>query len=153
MGVVKVRSRLMEGEFVDVASTRLDRSLADTGASVQVVGDLEAMPVHRGRLRQMILQNDPNAVTLVDLNRWPRSASIKSPENQCFIRCNLLFHGFGNEVEDFYAVVQNERQVWNIWSLDRRVRSTEGAGEEIPARVICPRLATLSNQRRRTESG
>ena len=47
----------------------------------------------------MVINNDPNPVALIYLNRWPGSAAIESPQVRHFARHQLLFHRLGNEME------------------------------------------------------
>src|SRR3954453_8508112 len=76
--VVEIRSDLVKSEFVDEPAPWRNRILADSWTSIHVVRDLQAMPVHRGRLGQMIVQNDAHTTPLRDLNRGARRPSVKS---------------------------------------------------------------------------
>src|SRR6266704_3167207 len=97
--VIKVGAFLMKREFIDKSAAWLDRVLARSWCPVHVVRDFKSMPVHRERLRQMVINNDPNPVALIYLNRWPGSAAIESPQVRHFARYQLLFHRLGNEME------------------------------------------------------
>ena len=62
----------------------------------------------------MIIENDAYAVALVGLDRRPRRAPVEPPEIECPARNDHLFHRFRDQVEDLHAVVERERQVFDV---------------------------------------
>src|SRR5947209_4498795 len=123
MGVIEVSARLMQSEFVNETSTWLDRLLANAGTAVHVVWNLETVPVHGSGFRQMVVHDESDAISLIDLNRWARRAAIESPQREGLIGCNLLLYRLCNQMEHFDATVQGEWQIWYIGGLHRHTDS------------------------------
>ena len=78
--VIEVSAFLVNVELIDKAAARLDRRLADPGHAVVPDVVFKSMPVHRGRFRQLIVEDHANMVPLIDLNRRPRRAAVEAPE-------------------------------------------------------------------------
>src|ERR1700722_19576509 len=76
------------------------------------------MPVHRCRLGKVVVDDDANAIALIHLNRWTRSAAVKAPEVNYTSRNNLLFHWLGDGMEFLYAPVHAPRKLRNIGRFD-----------------------------------
>src|SRR6266436_1362152 len=72
------------------------------------------VPVHRGRFGKMVVHDDPNAIALVHLNRWARSAAVVTPEVNDPARKNLLFNRLGNEMKFLYASVHAPRKLRDV---------------------------------------
>ena len=79
------------------------------------------MPVHGCRLRQMVVDDDPYAVALSDLNGWPWRAAVITPDVDGLVRHNLSLYRLGNQMKDLCAVVHRKRQVRDIGRFDTRV--------------------------------
>ncbi len=119
MRVVKVRSRLMQRKFVNKTSAGLNRILADSRSSVHLMRNFKSMPVHRRRFGQMIIDNNPHAVSLRDLDGRPWRAAVVAPDVNRFVRSDLLFYRLGNEMKDLNSVVNIEAQILEIRRFDR----------------------------------
>ena len=51
----------------------------------------------------MIVENDPDSVALVDLNRWTGGTAVVSPKVDGSAGDDFLLHGLGDEMEDLAA--------------------------------------------------
>src|SRR5581483_2563609 len=91
-----------------------NRILTASGRPIHVDRDLESVPVHRGRFGKMVVDDDPNPITLVHLNRRAWSAAVVSPKVNDPARKDLLFHRFGNEMKFFYVSVHAPRKLRNV---------------------------------------
>ena len=116
--VVEISAFLVQGEFIDEATTGSDRILTRTGRSVHLVRDFEAVPVHRCGFGKMVVHDDPNAITLVHLNRWSWSAAVVTPEVDDPARKDLLFDRLGGEMEFLYVSVHAPRKLRNVGRFD-----------------------------------
>src|SRR5207248_853661 len=151
MRVVEVSTLLVQRELVNEASARLDRHLADAGTTVHVVGNFEAMPVHRGRFGQVIVNDDANTVSLIDLNGRSGSAAVEAPQNQCLIGSDLLLHWLGNQMKHFDAVIHGEWQIRYIRSLHRHVETLVDACFMLLANLPCTARFLVGKQSRKTQ--
>ena len=79
MGVIKVRARLMQRDFIDPGLARHDRFLREKLDSVHRVGQFQAMQVERGRLGQFVMQHEAKLVPLGDLDGRTRHRTVESP--------------------------------------------------------------------------
>ena len=64
MRVVEEGSFLVQGELIDETAARWNRVLGEARNAVHLDGKLEAVPVHAGHLRQVIVHDDPHPVPL-----------------------------------------------------------------------------------------
>src|SRR5216683_3960740 len=117
--VVEIRAFLVQREFVDKSATGRDRVLTRTGRSVHLVRDFEAVPVHRCRFGKVVVHDDPNAITLVHLNRWPWSIAVVTPEVNDPAGKDLLFDRLGDEMEFLNAPVHAARKLRNVRRFHR----------------------------------
>ena len=69
-------------------------------------GSLEAVPVHGGRLRQMVLEDHADMVALIRLDRRPRRAAIEAPDIDGLQRADPLFDHIGDQVNSAIALGQ-----------------------------------------------
>ncbi len=131
MRVIEEGSGLVNVEFVDKSSARLDRVLADARHAVHIDRNFKAMPVHRGRFGQVVVDDNAHAVALIYLNGWPGCGAVVSPQIEGFVRQDRLLHRLCDEVKDLDAVVHDEGQVSDIGGDDRHVESSRRAGAAI----------------------
>src|ERR1700735_1120868 len=115
--VIEISTLLLEREFVDKSATGRDGVLTRTGCSVHLVRDFEAVPMHRCRFGKVVVHDDPNAVTLVHLNRRPRSAAVVTPEVNRAARKYRLFNRLGDEMKFFYVSIHAPRKLQYIGRL------------------------------------
>jgi hypothetical protein len=111
----------MEGELIDEAATRCDRFLTNAGDAVHRLRYLKAVPMNGGRLWQMVVEDNPNPIPLVDLDRRARSAAVVPPKVNDSAWKNLLFHRLSDQVEDLHSAIHLERQVGHILGVDGNV--------------------------------
>ena len=76
------------------------------------------MPVHGSCFGKVVIDNDANAITPGNLNGWPRSAAVVTPEINDSARDNFLLHRLGDEMEFLYIPIHAPRQVGDIRRLD-----------------------------------
>src|SRR5579883_1910766 len=114
MGVVEIRTFLVQRELINEAPARFNRILTNSRTAVHVVGNFKTVPVHGGRFRQMVVDDDADAISLVHLDGWPWGAAVEAPQINRFIRLELLPYGLGNQVKDFNAVVQRKWEIFQI---------------------------------------
>ena len=86
----------------------------DAGNAVHFNREFKSVPVNAGRLRQMVVKDDADAVSLVRLNRRSRRAAVEAPQIESSAGNDDLLHRLGNQVEYLDAVVHRERQVANV---------------------------------------
>jgi hypothetical protein len=124
VGVIEKRAFLMDGEFVDVLFSGRDRLLADPGNAVLRDGNFEAVPVQGSGFREMIFEDDANAIALMDLNGRAGTRAVVAPSVDSFERRDFSPHGFGAEIEDFDGAIHGERKIGQIG----RGHGHEGSG-------------------------
>jgi hypothetical protein len=107
--VIEKGPRLMQCKFVDEAASGQNRILADAGAAVHAVWNFKSMPVHGSRFRQVVVDDDPHAIALGDLNGRSRRAAVITPEVHRFVRYKLPLYRFSNQMENLDAVIERER--------------------------------------------
>jgi hypothetical protein len=66
--------------------------------------------LHGGWLGQVIIDDDPYAVSLRDLDRV-RRAAVETPQVNGFVGRNLLFNRLRDEVKNLDSVINCERQM------------------------------------------
>src|SRR6266478_6154177 len=103
--VIEERPFLMHGELIDVFFAWCHGLLADPGNAVLFDGNLQAVPMQRSRFGELVLEDHPDAVALLNLDGWPRSAAVVAPSVDGFERCDFALHGLGNEAKNLYAGV------------------------------------------------
>ncbi len=69
----------------------------------------------------MVVEDHPNMIPLVDLNRRPRGASVEAPDIDRLHWADFLSDNFGNESEDFGVAIHRERQITDIRGDDGHV--------------------------------
>src|SRR5579883_1943247 len=111
--VVEVGALLMDVEFIDKAATGLDRRLADARHSVVWDRVFEAVPMKRGWLGQMVLEDHADSIALVHLNGRSRRAAIEAPNIDGLHRIDLLPYDLRDEPKNFDVSVHRERQIAN----------------------------------------
>src|SRR5262249_43097791 len=79
VGVVKKCSCLIQRELVGKVIAGRNWFLADVRWAVHLNRNFKAVPVDRGRFRKVVLENDPDAVTLIDLYRRARARTVVTP--------------------------------------------------------------------------
>jgi hypothetical protein len=67
--------------------------------------------MHGGWLGQMIIDNDPYAVSPRDLDGRARRAAVETPQVNGFAGRNLLFDRLSNEMKNLDSVINCERQI------------------------------------------
>ena len=77
--VIEERSVLIDRELVGGLLARLDWILREAGRAVHFERQLQAVPMRSRRLRQSILNHDPNTIALVDFDGWARNAAVVTP--------------------------------------------------------------------------
>ena len=123
VGVVKVGALLMQRELVLKTTARSDGILADAGTAVHGDRYLESVPVHGGRLGQVVIDNNSHPITLCDLDGRPRAASVVAPQVDRFVRPNGLLHRFSHQVKHLDAVVHLPWKIRHVRRLNRQERS------------------------------
>jgi hypothetical protein len=73
-----------------------------------------------GGFRQAILEDDADAIALIDLDRRARAAAVVAPRVDGFKRRDFAFHNFGREAKHFHVAVEFEREIGNVRSNDAR---------------------------------
>ena len=111
MRMVKERSRLVQSEFVDIAPARRNRVLSESDAPIHFHRHLEAMPVDRGHLRQVVVKHHSHAITLINFDGRAGYTSVESPSVNRAPRSKLGPNDFGNQVEFLNPVNQ---LVWQL---------------------------------------
>ena len=114
MGVIEEGAVLMQRVLVNEALSRHDQLLAHPRHAVHFNREFKPVPVNAGRLRQMVVEDDTDAVSLVRLNRRSRRAAVEAPQIESSAGDDDLLHGLGDEIEDLDAVVHRERQVAHV---------------------------------------
>src|SRR5262249_3549142 len=117
MRVIEEGPLLVKSELVDEAPAGFDGVLACSRRAVHVWRDFKPVPVHGERLREMIVDDDSNAISLTHLNRWSRSAAVESPQIENPSGHHFLLHWFSYQVELFYAAINTKWQVHDVWCL------------------------------------
>src|SRR5690242_4984512 len=84
MRVVEEGSRLVKSKFVHETAAGRNRILTDAGSAIHTERNLETVPMHGCRLRQMVIDNHANSIALGDLNRGSRSTAVETPEIESF---------------------------------------------------------------------
>src|SRR3982751_4357562 len=102
--MVEVGSLLMQGELVHKTAAGFDRFLADPRHAIHTDRDLKPVPVHRGGLGEVIIEDDVNAVPLGALNGWPGRSPVITPYINRFIGSNLLLHRLRDQMKHFDTV-------------------------------------------------
>jgi len=102
--VVEERACLMQRKFVYETSSRRDRILAAPRRPVHVHRDLKSVPVHRGGLREMVLEDDSHVIALGHLDGWARGAAVVSPQADGFAGNQFLRNWFSNETKLLRAI-------------------------------------------------
>jgi len=70
--------------------------------------------MHGCRFWEVIVHDDPNAITLIHLNRWPWSTTVVTPEVNDPAWENLLFNRLGDQMEFLNASVHAPRKLRNV---------------------------------------
>ena len=150
--VVKVGTFLVKCEFIDESPARRDRVLATPRRSVHLDRHLESMPVHRCRFGEVVVDDDANAIALIHLNRWSGSAAVIAPQVGYTPRNNLLFHGFGDQVEFLYASVHAPRELRNIgrFHTNDRTAAALGSMAHVSHVLVCSTFLRGCKQARRS---
>src|SRR5258708_7424148 len=117
--VVEISAFLAEREFIHKSATGRDRVLTRTGRSVHLVRDFETVPVHRRRFGKVIVDDDPDAITLVHLNRGAWCAAVIAPEVNDPARKYFLLNRLGDEMEFLYVSVHSRGKLGNVRGFNR----------------------------------
>ena len=112
--VVEERAVLVQRELVGEALAGADERLADRGDAIHLDRHLDAVPVDCRRLREAVLEQDADTVTLRDLDRGSRVASVVPPHVHDPAGDELRLHRFRDEPEHLDAVVQLPRQLRHV---------------------------------------
>jgi hypothetical protein len=72
------------------------------------------MPVHAEAFGKLVLDDEPDAVPFIDLNRRPRHAAVEAPRVDDASRDELSTHMFDGDVEHLHAIVETPRHVRDI---------------------------------------
>src|SRR6516164_2624092 len=78
--MIEKRSFLMHGELVGISCTWRHRFLADPRHAILFDGNLQTMPVQRSTLGKRVIENDPYAIALRDLNGRPWAIAVIAPD-------------------------------------------------------------------------
>ena len=116
--VVEERPMLVQVEFVGEPPARRYRLLADIRHAVHLDGDLETMPVHGGRFRKMVIEDDAHSIALYDLNGRPRASSVVPPDVHRSVWHDFPFHGLSDQVKYLHTAFQSVGQAGNVRSLN-----------------------------------
>ena len=76
--------------------------------------------MYASRLRQMVIEDNPDAVAFVSLNGRSWSAPVEAPEIESSARYDHLLHGFRSQIKHLDAVVHRKWQISDIRRHDRR---------------------------------
>src|SRR5215510_6593191 len=124
--VVKKRPRLVQRELVRKPAARWNWTLADIGQAIHLYGNFQAVPVDGGRLGKAVLEDDPYAITLTDLDRRPRARPVVAPDLHVAPRYQPALDRFRYQVKLLDAAIKTKWQVRDIKCLHRYLRSCRG---------------------------
>src|SRR5688500_1567352 len=115
MRVVHVRAVVAgrNREFVGVALARLDRRLCDERNAIDIVGKLEPVKVHGGRLLELVVEDEPHAVALAYADLRSRDLSVVRPRFDFLARRCFPLNFLGRELEDLDALFDP----WREWLI------------------------------------
>jgi len=108
-----------------------DRRLADIGNPIHFDGHLEAVPVDRGRFRQAVLEDDADAVALVDLDRRTRRSPVVAPHVHRLERNDSPLHRLCRQVEHLHSVLEGMRQARQIRCHHQKRRLPPGGSDAL----------------------
>ena len=126
--VVEEGAFLVDDEVVRKALAGADRLLADAGHAVVADGIFEAVPVHGGRLGQLVLEDDADLVALRDLDGGAGRGAVIAPDVDGLVRRDLLLEDVRDEAEDLGVSVHLKRQITDVCGDDRRGSDRAGVG-------------------------
>src|SRR5581483_4777 len=121
MRVVEVSALLMKCEFIDEVASRLDGVLTDSRSAIHDVRDLKTVPMHRERFWQMVIDDDPDSITLIYLNGGSGSTAVEAPQVHYSAWIYLLLHRLGNEMKLFDPIVQSKLKIGYVRCLNRQM--------------------------------
>ena len=157
--VIHVRPVLLDRELVLEGLARFDSGLIQAGHAVHPVRKDHAVPMHRGGLRETILDVDAEPVALHRLDGRAGRLSVVAPAVDLQARRELAYDGFGDQMKGLPTVFEPPGKRRSVGRYHRRVladtltaaarceqaagmygsgqtgRHAEGAGEEqLPSR-------------------
>ena len=104
----------MNVEFVDKPAAWLHRLLTDAGHAVIADQVFEAVPVDGTGLGQMVVEDDPDVIALVDLDGRAWRTAVESPNIDGFVGVYFLAENFGHQVVDLGGAVHAVGEIANI---------------------------------------
>jgi hypothetical protein len=145
--MVEERAVLPGGELVDVAAAGGNRVHAQADGAIDLHGNFEAVPVDAGHLRQLIFDNNPEAVPFAGLDQGAGDRAVKAPGVQDAARADRGADHFGDEGKLLDAIDEFVRELGQVRGLHRngdrgREAATDGAAAEANRRPKKPRRST-----------
>src|SRR5207344_2285905 len=89
---------------------RLDRRLGDVRDTILVVGHLDAVEMDDGRFGQLVLEDDPHAVSLADPDLRPGYLPVVRPGFGALARLHLPLDLRRGQVEDLHSAFHSWRE-------------------------------------------
>src|SRR5207244_3351258 len=108
-------------ELVLEGLARFDSGLIQAGHAVHPVRKDHAMPVHRGGLREAVLDVDAQSVALYRLDRGTRRLPVVAPAVDFQARCELADERLRGQMKGLPAVFQPPGKRRSIRRYYRRV--------------------------------
>jgi len=118
--MIKEGPVLVQLKLINKAFTGLHGFLSNARNPIHLDWDFKPMPMYARRFREMVIEDDPDAVAVICLNGRAGRASVETPQIECASGYDRLFHRLRNQLEDLDAVVDGERKIRNIWRQNRR---------------------------------
>ena len=140
VAVVEVAAGRCRRELVDEGVARLDRVLRHAGNAIHSVGHRYAMPVDRGRLRQLIVEHDLHGLAFADANLRRRVGAVEEPGviGRSAPNVDLPCRGRASELAELADRGGLGRVSWDLnWRVGRegskRASANGPQGDEPPA--------------------
>ena len=99
VGVVDGGADAFHDELIGPGLTRCNLRLGDPGHAVLFVSDVEAVPVNRGALRELVGHVDPHALSLSDADLRTRVLAVVGPSLNHFTVVDLPVENLSQQVD------------------------------------------------------
>ena len=121
VGVIEEGTVLVQVPLVNKFSTRRNWILAQADASVHLHRNFEAVPVHGRHFGELVFNDYPHLVALVDFDGRPWNAAVEAPGGHRSAWHQLGFHDLRDEVKFLDSIDHFEGQFWEIRHLYKQV--------------------------------
>src|SRR5260370_14425937 len=115
--VVEESSRLVQRELVSKFAAGRNWFLADVGQAVHLYRNFQAVPVDRGGFGKVVLEDDPHAIALIDLDRRPWARSVVTPDLHVAPGYQPAFDGLGDKMKLLDAAIRPPGKLRHIRCL------------------------------------